>query len=84
MSLTWLEDPPPPPQLGFDLGEADGRVPAVPVLSSTDVDAALQEAFGKQLVSVKPNESLAEAQTWLNNELATWRKTTAEVKIDLN
>ena len=30
MSLAWLEDPPPPPQLGFDLGEADGRVPAVP------------------------------------------------------
>jgi tripartite-type tricarboxylate transporter receptor subunit TctC len=45
---------------------------------------ALQEAFGKQLVSIKPNESLAEAQTWLNSELATWRKTTAEVKIDLN
>ena len=45
---------------------------------------ALQEAFGKQLVSVKPNESLAEAQTWLDSELAAWRKTTAEVKIDLN
>jgi tripartite-type tricarboxylate transporter receptor subunit TctC len=45
---------------------------------------ALQEAFGKQLVSIKPNESLAEAQTWLNSELAAWRKTTAEVKIDLN
>ena len=25
----------------------------------------LQEAFAKQLVSVKPNESLDEAQTWL-------------------
>jgi tripartite-type tricarboxylate transporter receptor subunit TctC len=45
---------------------------------------ALQEAFGKQLVSIKPNESLAESQTWLNGELAKWRKTTAEVKIDLN
>ena len=44
---------------------------------------ALQEAFSKQLVSVKPSDSLAEAQTWLNNELASWRKTTAEVKIDL-
>ena len=45
---------------------------------------ALQEAFGKQLVSVKPSKSLAEAQTWLNGELASWRKTTSEVKIDLS
>jgi hypothetical protein len=33
---------------------------------------------------VKPSESLAEAQTWLNGELASWRKTTSEVKIDLS
>lgn len=46
MSLAWLEDPPPPPQLGFDLGEADGRVPAVPVLAAPDVDSALRDAFG--------------------------------------
>jgi hypothetical protein len=26
---------------------------------------------------------LAEAQSWLNSELAAWRKTVAEVKIDL-
>ncbi len=45
---------------------------------------ALQDAFKKQFVSIKPNESLAESQTWLNGELAKWRKTTAEVKIDLN
>jgi len=44
----------------------------------------LLEAFGKQLVSVKPNESLEESQKWLNGELATWRKITAEVKIDLS
>ena len=43
----------------------------------------LQEAFGKQLVSVKPSESLDEAQAWLKNELASWRKITAEVKIEL-
>jgi tripartite-type tricarboxylate transporter receptor subunit TctC len=43
----------------------------------------LLEAFGKQMVSVKPNESLEESQKWLNGELATWRKITAEVKIDL-
>jgi tripartite-type tricarboxylate transporter receptor subunit TctC len=44
---------------------------------------ALQEAFAKQLVSVRPNASLAEGTTWHKNELATWRKTTSEVKIDL-
>jgi len=43
----------------------------------------LQDAFKKQLVSVKPNASLEEAQSWLNSELAAWRKTVAEVKIDL-
>ena len=37
----------------------------------------------KQFVSIKPSESLAEAQTWLNSELATWRKITAELKIEL-
>ncbi|MCC6777412.1 MAG: tripartite tricarboxylate transporter substrate binding protein [Hyphomicrobiales bacterium] len=44
---------------------------------------ALQEGFQKQLVSVKPNQSLDEARTWLAGELASWRKITAEVKIDL-
>jgi tripartite-type tricarboxylate transporter receptor subunit TctC len=44
----------------------------------------LQEAFQKQLVSVKPNESLQESQAWLNGELDNWRKITAEVKIDLS
>jgi tripartite-type tricarboxylate transporter receptor subunit TctC len=44
----------------------------------------LLEAFGKQLVSVKPNESLDESQKWLNGELDKWRKITAEVKIDLS
>jgi tripartite-type tricarboxylate transporter receptor subunit TctC len=44
---------------------------------------ALQDAFRKQLVSVKPNESLEEAQAWLNGEIASWRKITAEVKIEL-
>lgn len=43
----------------------------------------LQEGFKKQLVTVKPSASLDEAQSWLNGELAAWRKTVAEVKIDL-
>jgi len=42
----------------------------------------LQEAFQKQLVSVKPSESLDEAQAWLRNEIAAWRKIAAEVKVD--
>jgi tripartite-type tricarboxylate transporter receptor subunit TctC len=44
----------------------------------------LLETFGKQFVTVKPNDSLEESKTWLNNELETWRKITAEVKIDLS
>jgi len=44
---------------------------------------ALQEAFAKQLVSIRPNASLDEAQGWLKNELNTWRKITSEVKIDM-
>jgi tripartite-type tricarboxylate transporter receptor subunit TctC len=44
---------------------------------------ALQEGFAKQLVSVKPSESLDESQAWLKSELANWRKITSEVKIDL-
>ena len=57
------------------------------VLYKGIVDAAaapqLQEGFKKQLVSVKPNDSLDEAQAWLKSELAAWRKTVAEVKIEL-
>ena len=44
---------------------------------------ALQESFSKQFVSVKPNQSLEESQTWLRDELASWRKIVAEVKIEL-
>jgi tripartite-type tricarboxylate transporter receptor subunit TctC len=45
---------------------------------------ALQEAFAKQFVAVKPNGSLDEAKAWQASELATWRKITSEIKIDLN
>jgi tripartite-type tricarboxylate transporter receptor subunit TctC len=44
----------------------------------------LLEAFSKQLVSIKPNQSLDEAQKWLKDEHASWRKITAEVKIDMS
>ena len=45
---------------------------------------ALHEAFKKQLVSVKPSDSLDEAQSWLKGELNSWRKITSEVKIEMN
>jgi tripartite-type tricarboxylate transporter receptor subunit TctC len=44
----------------------------------------LLEAFSKQMVAVRPNESLDDSQKWLNGELDKWRKITAEVKIDLS
>jgi len=70
------------------LAPAQTPKPVLDVLFKAIQQAAkkpeLLDAFKKQLVSVKPNESLAESQTWLNAELASWRKTTSEVKIDLN
>jgi tripartite-type tricarboxylate transporter receptor subunit TctC len=44
----------------------------------------LKEAFDKQLVSIKPSDSLDEAQTWLKGEIVSWKKITTEIKIDLN
>jgi tripartite-type tricarboxylate transporter receptor subunit TctC len=43
----------------------------------------LKEAFAKQFVSVRPNASLEEAQSWLKAELDSWRKITQEVKIQV-
>ena len=40
------KNPPAPPQTSLDLGEADGRVPRVPVAKASDVDGALRELFG--------------------------------------
>jgi tripartite-type tricarboxylate transporter receptor subunit TctC len=45
---------------------------------------ALIEAFKKQHVTIKPNTSPAEAQTWLNDEIASWKKITSEVKVEMN
>jgi tripartite-type tricarboxylate transporter receptor subunit TctC len=44
----------------------------------------LQEAFKKQLVSVKPSASLEEAQSWLTGEIESWKKIVSEVKIEMN
>jgi tripartite-type tricarboxylate transporter receptor subunit TctC len=45
---------------------------------------ALLDGFKKQHVAVVPNANLDEAKSWLANELNTWRKITAEVKIEMN
>ncbi|NVO13239.1 MAG: tripartite tricarboxylate transporter substrate binding protein [Rhodoplanes sp.] len=45
---------------------------------------AVQEAFKKQNFNIVPNTSIADAKTWLADEMATWRKITNEVKIELS
>ncbi len=40
------------------------------------------ETFHKQTFNIVPNASLADAKTWLGNQMDTWRKITSEVKID--
>jgi tripartite-type tricarboxylate transporter receptor subunit TctC len=61
--------------------------PVIDTLFKAIVEAskqpALKEAFDKQLVSIKVNDSPDEAKTWLKGELDAWRKITSEVKIDL-
>jgi len=59
-------------------------VEQVAKLARLEVSPAEKEAFAKQLVSVSPNPSLEEAQSWLNGEIANWQKITAEVKIEMN
>ena len=44
----------------------------------------LQEAFKKQLVTVKPNPTLDDAQSWLKAEIESWKKIVSEVKIEMN
>lgn len=40
-------------------------------------------AYAKQNIRSRPTASLAEAKTWLQDEIATWQKITSEIKIDL-
>ncbi len=44
----------------------------------------VQEAFKKQLIEATPSQSPEEAKTWLANEIATWKKITSEIKIEMN
>jgi tripartite-type tricarboxylate transporter receptor subunit TctC len=43
----------------------------------------VQEAFKRQLIRAVPNASPEEAQAWLKDELAKWRKIVSEVKIEM-
>ena len=40
------------------------------------------DAFHKQTFNIVPNASLADAKTWLAQQMDTWRKITSEVKIE--
>jgi len=40
------------------------------------------EAFKRQTFNVVPNASVADAKTWLAQQMDTWRKITSEVKIE--
>jgi tripartite-type tricarboxylate transporter receptor subunit TctC len=44
----------------------------------------VREAFTKQGFNIVPTKSADEAKTWLAGEIAAWRKTTQDVKIDLS
>lgn len=49
----------------------------VAAMKAPDVAAA----FKKQTFNIVPSASLADAKTWLAQQMATWRKITSEVKI---
>ncbi len=40
------------------------------------------EAFQKQTFNIVPSSSLADAKTWLAQQMDTWRKITSQVKIE--
>ncbi|RAI31591.1 Bug family tripartite tricarboxylate transporter substrate binding protein [Rhodoplanes serenus] len=63
-----------PPEVLQTLFDAAGKAMQAP---------AVQEAFKKQNFNIVPSKSLAEAKTWLADEMATWKKITSEVKIEL-
>jgi tripartite-type tricarboxylate transporter receptor subunit TctC len=44
---------------------------------------SVKQTFAKQYFNIVPSASAAEAKTWLAGEIANWRKTTQEVKLDI-
>jgi tripartite-type tricarboxylate transporter receptor subunit TctC len=43
----------------------------------------VKETFAKQYFNIVPTKSTDEAKKWLQDEIALWKKTTEEVKIDI-
>jgi tripartite-type tricarboxylate transporter receptor subunit TctC len=43
----------------------------------------VKETFAKQYFNIVPTKSTEEAKRWLQDEIALWKKTTDEVKIDI-
>jgi tripartite-type tricarboxylate transporter receptor subunit TctC len=41
------------------------------------------DSYARQNIRSNPTATLAEAQSWLKNEIASWQKITSEIKIDL-
>ena len=60
--------------------------PVLEALHKAAVDAlqsqAAKDALTRQNFNIVPSKSVDEAKTWLAGEIATWRKITAEVKIE--
>lgn len=60
--------------------------PVLEALHKAAVEAmqapAAKEQLTRQNFNIVPSKSLDEAKTWLAGEIATWRKITAEVKIE--
>ncbi len=44
---------------------------------------SILESYKRQNIRSNPTATLAQAQTWLNGEIASWQKITSEIKIDL-
>jgi tripartite-type tricarboxylate transporter receptor subunit TctC len=61
--------------------------PVLEALHKAAVEAlaapAAKEALSKQNFNIVPSKSVDEAKTWLAGEIATWKKITAAVKIDV-
>ena len=44
--------------------------------------AEVKEKFAKQKMDIAPNKSLADAKTWLDDEIKHWQTITSQVKIE--
>ena len=59
------------------------RPPGLSLLTFLALAApAAREALTKQNFNIVPSKSVDEAKTWLADEIAGWKKITAEVKIE--